>query len=226
MSENRAAADETRDVVSSMDRLFLSIFTRLAQQARDHAGESAQYVMKISEGYLSETASRALDDFYNIYFSDSERVEQSKVDVNQEVDSIVDEVQALIESGGDLGQLELIEEDEDLKKIRLGLSGIQKELESIIRLEEGIREKLVPVMVSMQFEDAMNQRLQHIVAGWEMIMEASREGRVFDPERIGAAIGAMTSSVEESELFYREVLGREAPREMKNRNHTLLDMFG
>ena len=155
----------TQHALSELDRLFVGILEELADHARAHAAESARNVFNLSKGYLSDNASDAMEDFFNIYFSDSEHIEKSKEEVNKDVDDIFDEVQAIMDAGGDLSQFEEIKEDEELRDVRMGLSSIQKQLESIIRLEEGIREKLMPVMVSMQFEDAMNQRLDHIITG-------------------------------------------------------------
>ena len=213
------------EAVHQLDHLFLELFEQLANQARAHSAESAHHVLNLSRGYLSETASDAMEDFFNIYFSDSEHLEQRKDDVNKDVDDIFDEVQAIMDAGGDLQELDHIHEDEELREARLGLSGIQKQLESIIRLEEGVREKLMPVMVSMQFEDAMNQRLDHILTGWAIISQALHSGETNDLEALAEQIGQLTSSSDETQLFYQEVLQREPPPEHARENHSLLDLF-
>jgi len=213
------------EAVYELDHLFLGLFEQLADQARADSAESAHHVLNLSKGYLSERASNAMEDFFNIYFSDSEHIEQRKEDVNKDVEDIFDEVQAIMDAGGELNELDHIHEDEELREARLGLSGIQKQLESIIRLEEGIREKLMPVMVSMQFEDAMNQRLDHIITGWAIISQTLHAGETDNLEELAEQIGQLTSSVEEARLFYQEVLQREPPPEHDREDHSLLDLF-
>ncbi len=215
----------TTAAVAELDQLFLGLMQQFTNQARHHAGESARHVLKLSRGYLSEKASKALEDFHKIYFSDNEHIEQRKVEVNKDVDNLLDEVQAIMDGGGDLSQLNSIEEDEELRDARLGLSGIQKQLESIIRLEEGIRQKLMPVMVSMQFEDAMNQRLDHILQGWTMATQTLSMDENANAEELGEQIGMLTTSIDETQLFYREVFDREPPPERAKDDHSILDLF-
>ncbi len=210
--------------ITELDQLFFGIMEQLALQARDHAAESARHILKLSKGYLSEKAGKAMEDFHRIYFSDNDLIEQRKIEVNKDVDDIFDEVQSIMESGGDLSQLDHIQEDEELRDARLGLSGIQKQLESIIRLEEGIRVKLMPVMVSMQFEDAMNQRLDHIVSGWAMISQALGNDTV-DIDELAEQVGQLTTAIEETELYYHEVLNREPPSERLTEDNFMLDLF-
>ncbi len=215
----------TQQALNELDRLFIGVLEELANHARDHAAESARNVFNLSKGYLSENASNAMEDFFNIYFSDSEQIEKGKEEINKDVDDIFDEVQAIMDAGGDLSQLEDIQEDEELRDFRMGLSSVQKQLESIIRLEEGIREKLMPVMVSMQFEDAMNQRLDHIIMGWRIMMQTLSMAPDGDLQSTANQLSELPSSINEIELFYHEVMGCEVPAGRSSKHFELTDLF-
>ncbi len=80
----------------------------------------------------------------------------------------------------------------------------------MISLNADFRERLVPVLSSMQFEDALNQRLSHIELAWTTTIEAlAGEDRPI--EDVARQIASSLSSDAERQIFYSVVLKEEPP---------------
>ena len=96
---------------------------------------------------------------------------------------------------------------------RVGLAAFQKRLEGVISLETGLKKKLAPVLCSLQFEDAMSQRLGHVYSGIQRICEnllLDVEHRT-SAEVISKDLASTLSSDAEREIYYRIVLKEPAP---------------
>ena len=53
----------------------------------------------------------------------------------------------------------------------LYISQAQKQIESFIAIQDAIKSKVAPVIASMQFEDLMQQRIEHLEAGYQKVIE-------------------------------------------------------
>lgn len=179
-----------------LDQKFLAVYGELVQEAIDVAAQATQEVFQLSNGYLSQSANDLLKQFYALYFGVGE-VAARKEKINQEVDDLFDQIQAQVDAGAAVD----VQEDDSAKKERLGLSGLQKQMEGLITLDKGIREKILPAMCSMQFEDMVRQRLEHLVLMWQSNPKAD------DAE----VLVAYCTSQTETETFYKHVLHRPAP---------------
>ena len=87
---------------------------------------------------------------------------------------------------------------------------MQKQLESLITLEAGLREKLVPAMMSMQFEDLVRQRMQRIDTMWRTVfsyLANSPKGTLSNLKEQGRDIFA--STFDEKELYLPIVLNQK-----------------
>lgn len=200
-----------KDARRQLDDLFLQILGSMIQDVVATSAASAEQVIKLSSGFLSEKAQKAVTQFHTLYFS-SAAVEKSKADVNTDVDRLFDEIQGELAKGsGDEAIASAVSENAELKEARLRLSGVQKELETLIRLDSGIQEKLVPVLTCMQFEDLMRQRLDHVMIAWQAIVEGMGPDEIVDVELLTIEVEANLSSVEERAQFYRIVLKKEPP---------------
>jgi hypothetical protein len=191
-----------------LDDAFLNILQDWAALVSEGASGAVEMIMTSSGAYLSEDQQKAVLDFHNLYFG-SDGVSESKEAVNREVDDLMDVIQA--EMAG--GSLSNIKENEDAKQARLSLSAVQKRLETIIQLETGLKDKLVPVLTSMQFEDVLKQRLTRMVSGWKSSIDAmptSAEDVAAVAEKIGTSLGTTV----EREAFFPVVLKRPAPKDV------------
>lgn len=205
------SASKKKTAVRQLDDLFLQIFEAMTAEVTKVSAAAAEQVLQLSGSFLSERAQKAVSQFHNLYFG-SAAIEQSKIDVNADVDRLFDDIQGAVAKGqSDAAIHEEVKENADLKASRLRLSGVQKELETLIRLDQGIRDRLVPVLTSMQFEDMVKHRLQNILSAWQSVVTGFDRDGILDVEMLCVEIEANLSSNQERELFYRLVLKKEPP---------------
>ena len=194
-----------------VDKIFLAVISDWIAMTSVAAEAAVEKIISNSGEYLSDEQQKAVSDFHDLYFADGE-VNASKEAMNREVDNLVDQIQAEIDSGRDPYALSSVQESDDAKRTRLSLSGVQKQLETIVQLETGLKEKLVPVLTSMQFEDAIKQRLNRIADAWKKSIDGAPESDE-DCRWIAEDIAARLGTPLERQTFYPAVLGREAPKE-------------
>jgi hypothetical protein len=191
-----------------MDQTVVAILSELGIAAVNRAAHSTAAIFQVSSNYVTKPAYEALLSFYELYFSKHDPLDQQKVDVNAEVDALFEAAVRAMNQGN----IDAVTEDESKKQERLALAALQKRLEGLIVLDQGIKQEILPAIASMQFEDAVRQRLSHITTMWSKTFAqlATTPGDVSATE-LATEMGQLTSSVAESRSFYRLVLGREAP---------------
>ncbi len=193
---------------AELDQTFLAILTAQCQRATEEAGHCTGSIFNLTSKYLNQPEFEVLQQFYDLYFVASGEMESKKQAINDDVDDLVSMLQEQLARGEELSAPE---ENEARKQERLSLSAIQKKLEGLITLDSGIRDQVLPALASMQFEDAVRQRIDHLVFGWDLVVHMlTAQGQV-DWQDIAREIGKKTSSVEEANDFYRDVLNEEAP---------------
>jgi hypothetical protein len=191
-----------------MDQTLVAILEELGIAAVNRAAHSTAAIFKVSSNYVSKPAFDALSSFYELYFSKHDPLDQQKVNVNAEVDALFEAAVHAMNQGN----IDAVTEDESKRQERLALAALQKRLEGLIVLDQGIKQEILPAITSMQFEDAVRQRLSHMTTMWSKAFAqlATTPGDVSATE-LAEEMGQLTSSVAESRTFYRLVLGREAP---------------
>lgn len=189
-----------------LDRTFLKILIGQCESATEEARQCTASIFQLTSNYVAQPEFETLQQFYDLYFG-SKEVDQRKDAVNDDVDDLVAMLQEQMERGEELS---VGEEDAAKKEARLSLAAIQKKLESLITLDSGIRDQILPALATMQCEDAVRQRVEHLTYGWELLVAAAGEK---NPDWMALArdIAAKTSSVEETKDFYQIVLKEEAP---------------
>lgn len=199
--------------VRQLDAAFLKIFESMATEVKTVSGTAAAQVLSLSSGFLSEKAQKAVSQFHTLYFGSAD-VEKSKQEVNVDVDRLFDAIQAEVVSGSDDATIaKNVVENQAVKAQRLSMSGIQKELETLIRLDQGVRDRLMPVLTCMQFEDMVRQRLEHIQRAWEAIAGGFDDEGILDVEMLAMEVDVSLSSNAERKLFYEVVLKKNPPDE-------------
>ncbi len=199
---------------NNKDEVFAQIVQEMLNLVISTASSCSQEVLRISASYLDRSAQKTVEDFHKLYFSKSKSIIANKEAMNRDVDSLFDQAKEAIAKGGDYD----LKSSKEAEEIRLGLSAVQKELEALITMENGIKEQLAPVLSCMQFEDALRQRLEHIAFGWKEIFAKKCDEKTIDIE----AIKNILSSVSETEAFYRRALKEEPPKDMGEKESSVL----
>ncbi len=201
-----------------LDIIYLRIFEALSYSALAGAAACTGAIFELSSNYMDKPAFDSLRKFYDLYFAQGD-IDKKKDEVNAAVDDIVAQLQEKMASGEELDSSMDLHEDEELKKQRLSLSGVQKQLEGLIVLDAGIKDQILPALASMQFEDAIRQRLSHVVqAWWKMGEVLHKEANPSELESVARDLAKMLSSVEETRSFYELVLNEKPPEGQDQRS--------
>ncbi|MEI8027611.1 MAG: hypothetical protein WCI18_14790 [Pseudomonadota bacterium] len=218
--------DEKKARLAEMDDALLGIVGDVCNSAVECAGKAAESILDVSSKFIDGHAQRALKDFRSIYFENSEiRHETEKI--NSGVDSMIDDLQAKLEAGDHLSGLSLAEdsENDELARNRMALSALQKRLEQIISLDDAIKQKLIPVLSSMQFEDMIRQRLNHVVAMWGIAIMAMHQNNSHDFTATAEAMAQCLTSKGERDIYYRRMLGIDPPESIADQAGILDILF-
>jgi hypothetical protein len=198
------------DVTTEIDLAFLDVFRDLTAATLELARDGTQRVVDLSTGFLGAAVGKAVRDFQALYFGDA-ALNASAEAINREVDDLVDALQSMQAAGDDLSAAGAgLVEDEAAKASRLSLSGLHRQLESLVQLDAHVKEQLVPVLAAMQFEDLLRHRLRHVADAWELVVMGLVGGAPLDVAATARTVAATLSSQAERVEYYREVL-REPP---------------
>jgi hypothetical protein len=191
-----------------LDSLSLKIFKGLCEEAKSNAQRSVGQILAVSAAFLSKQAHDGLANFHKLYFDPTMQEKQQQI--NDDVSRMFDEAHALLANGG-ANAVDSVKDDPERAQERIGVAHFQKQLEALITLNADFKERLVPVLSSMQFEDAMNQRLSHIDLAWTKTIQALAQDGIPDFDNIAREVAASLSSDAERKIFYPKVLKEEPP---------------
>lgn len=200
--------------MSTLEEKICSTLVDLQKCAAENATQKVNQILEVSTNFLSEPSHQKLKMFHELYFSpeNASASESTNASINASVDDIFEQASALINEGkSDSEVRDAIKTNEGAEESRLHLAGLQKKLESVITLEDGLREQLTTIISSMQFEDAARQCVEHIVA---MFKEVVINSIHLTPEKMQESAEAMADRLAvktERESFYRKVLHEEPP---------------
>ncbi|HYX35860.1 MAG TPA: hypothetical protein VE954_22400 [Oligoflexus sp.] len=216
---NSSSAQKLPSLIAKeeLDVIFLRIFESLSMSALAGAAACTGAIFELSANYMDKPAFESLRRFYDLYFSVD--IDKKKDEVNDNVDDIVSTLQARLAAGETLDAVDDVDNNEELKKQRLSLSAVQKQLEGLIVLDSGIKEQVLPALASMQFEDAIRQRLAHVVQAWWKVGDVLHKD--LNPnqlEEVARELAKMLSSVDETKTFYELVLNEPAPEGQDQRS--------
>lgn len=211
--------------LKQMDDAFMAIVKDLSVKTVKNAGSAVENILEISAKFIDKKAKNAIDDFRSIYFENDEvRAETTKI--NDDVSDMVEELQRRAEMGEDLSAISTAEDvnnDSDAMN-RMAISALQKKLEQIISFDEAIKNHLLPVLSSMQFEDIIRQRLEHIATMWILAISVMDDKAMNDFSDVAEQMGACLTSFDERRVFYPAMLDREPPAEMGEQT-SLMDIL-
>ena len=201
---------QTMTPQEKLDELFFAAIEKLSLDAINKAAECTEEVFHLSSNYLSQEAFNTLRKFQSLY-EDSVEMNQKKNQLNDNVDAMFDQIQQGFEAGKSQHEIEAtVVEDKEEQELRVGLSGLQKQLEGLITVEDGLKDKLMPAITSMQFEDEVRKRLSNIQSAWRIFSQGINSNQ-FDPDAVSALIEKSLTSYRETVLFYETVIKKEPP---------------
>ncbi|MCB9229536.1 MAG: hypothetical protein H6618_07990 [Deltaproteobacteria bacterium] len=210
LSKKEDTMESSEDPLHKLDRMFTTILEESTRHIIGLTKKSTEFILDLSSHFIDEKATTTLQEFHDLYFGGeggSDILQKTAENVNIEVDQLISDLQSAMKEGKEINESS-VEENEEEKFNRLNISGLQKRLETIISLDAGIREQLVPVLHSMQFEDILTHRLNHITLIWKTILS---HHDLTDHDAIRESLSKIPTSVAERESFYRIVLKREPP---------------
>ena len=195
--------------LEKLDEIFKNILSDFSDIITESAGTAVNSILNLSSNFVDKKAQEALKDFRDLYFGNKEIANESQA-INKNVDDILDALQSKIATGEDVEYDEKSESSKALSQNRMALSGVQKQLEQIISLDNNIKSKLIPVLSSMQFEDMIRRRLEHIRDGWHNVID-NQHLSVEEFQEVLEKIGSSLTFANERESFYPKLLDRDPP---------------
>ena len=206
--------DQNNISLEQWDDLMLSILDEMFAMSKTCASENVKNVLEISKNFLNQETHQALDNFHNLYFK-NEKAQKQSDEFNSIVDHVVESLQGSMRDSEQLSE-------KDIKKAtmvlnigeteRLALSQAQKQIESLISMQDSMKEKLTPILASMQFEDMMRQRVEHLEIGYQKICQLSESCSPDDIKSIVDELEALCASKEETAEFFEEVKKEDPPQ--------------
>ena len=208
--------------VEELDAVFKSVLEDLSSLIIQSASSAVNNIMSISSNFMDGKAQSALNDFRDLYFLNKDIGEESKA-INKDVDDIFDNLQAKMDAGLEVDYDDNESKTSSTKKNRMALSGLQKELEMIITMDKQLKEKLLPVLSTMQFENTIKQRVDNLSNGWLKIIDnQDQDSESF--RRVLEEIAKTLTYSHEREFFYPKVLETEAPADLVD-EQSLTEIF-
>lgn len=191
-----------------LDDASLKVIDGIFESIIKTTQDAVEQIMDASKGFLSNDVGTAIRDFHLLY---SDETSAQTTDINKEVDDLIASIEQEMASGaGSDAAISNVTEDADKRDARLSLAAVQKKLETIIQFDSKARERLVPVIMSMQFEDEIRQVLHRLITVWSLSLQTVNQGG--SVEKLKEKLSNMSSTTFEKELLYRIVLKKEPPK--------------
>ncbi len=198
--------DSLKAIQKHYDDLFIKIFGDLSADLLKSVQSATQQILDISSGFLNDDISNALNDFHNLYFNNAE-LDTHKESIDKNVDDIIEFIQNNHEVHNDEAQKVLSQIDNDqLVASRLSLSNLQKDMESLVVLDEDIKGHVIPILHSLQFEDQLSSNLTTVTTAWQYFIEEIYAKDGYDSSAILTSIYDKLMSEKLRAIFCQQVL--------------------
>jgi hypothetical protein len=200
------------------DNLSMKLMTALAGNALNNISSSAGKMLDVACFFFDQDISNSLLNFHKLYLENG-HLDEHKDDINQQADEIFAAAQGL-----NCESVKLDFDETSQKKIA-ELANVQKELEALIQQDNLIKERMVPVMQCMQYEDLISNRIQRLILCWEYMMILLRKPKDFDMDNALQRFHGFLSSEDEHQQFFKHVFKCEyQQQELKDVNHDMTDI--
>ena len=202
-----------RDLIE-YDNLSVTIFSSLASNALNNISSSAGQMLDVACLFFDKDVSKAMVDFQKLYLEHS-KLDDVKSAINDEVDDIFEHAQ-------DAEYLEAHKDDDNLDGHEIDeLANIQKDLEALIQQDDHIKQRMVPVMQCMQYEDIIINRIQRLIQCWEhmvLLLNSSEEVNISEELKV---FDSYLATEDEHEKFYSLVIETDYEVYLNTKGHDI-----
>ena len=201
----------SKTALHQYDELFDDVLGSLSINLLETVQSATNQILDISKQFLSVEASKVIDDFHHLYSPDS-HFDELKDAVDQGVDQLITLVQK--NDSGNVNELVKSIEEIDTNQMaatRLSFSALQKDMEALIRLEDDIKYKVLPIFHGLQFEDLLSSLIKSIVDIWHQVINDIHQSDVFDAKTTLTKIYLKLNCEQQRSLFLQTVLKENYP---------------
>ncbi len=192
------------------DSTFTEVFSGLSDLLLKNVQSSVKQVLDLSENFLNEDVSKAIHDFHHLYES-SVDIHSYKDQIDQNVDKLIDFIQNNSNTDAKKEE-ELLNQfdDEQISASRLSFAALQKDMEALITLEEDIKDKVMPILHGLQFEDQMSSNIRALDKSLKGLLELLYNGEsTFDADKAAHFVLDNLHSAKEREFFIFHVFHQD-----------------
>lgn len=201
--------DSLKAIQKHYDDLFIKIFGDLSADLLNSVQSATQQILDISSGFLNDDVSNALNDFHNLYFNNAE-LDTHKESIDKNVDEIIEFIQNNKEVDHDEVQKVLSHIDNDqLVASRMSLSNLQKDMESLVVLDEDLKGHVVPILHSLQFEDQLSANLTTVTTAWQYFIGKIYSKDDYNPGTLLTETYSNLTSEKLRSIFCQQVLNTQ-----------------
>lgn len=150
--------------------------------------------------FFDKDVSAALLDLNKLYLQHS-NLDEHKDSIDKQVDEILSAAQDPDSSEETLHNI-----DASNQSNTDDLANIQKDLEALIQQDDHIKQRMVPVMHCMQYEDLVINRMQRLIICWEFMVSLLNSTKQIDISSALQTFDGFLSSEDEHQKFYKHVL--------------------
>ncbi len=204
------------DSLKKLDDAMINIYSEMIKSSISSMSANTELILEISESYLKKETTSLLKQFYYLYLKkEKDQISQTSEEVNKEVDDIINQ----------LNNNQTVVESMSLKEKRLAISALQKRLEGLITLDNGIKDEILPALTAMQFEDTLRQRLEHLESAWLLANTLYASADEEKVDLVASEILKKVSSVFERDHYYKIVLQQEPPKDNEDLSSGMINLF-
>lgn len=196
-------ASSTVKAQQDCDQLLLNIFNELSGELLHTVQSATQQILEMSANFLQDDVSDALQDFHALYEKNVE-LDTYKEAIAQNVDDIIQYIQNYEGDTSEIPDLSSID-NEQLAASRLSLSNLQKDMEGLARLDQGVKDKVIPILHNMQFEDQLSANVLIISDIWTFFINSLVKPD-FDNALLLEQIYSQLNSAKLRQLFAQKVM--------------------
>ncbi|MEH6347978.1 MAG: hypothetical protein V7785_22975 [Bermanella sp.] len=200
------------------DNLSIKLLSALANNALGNISSSAGKMLDVACLFFDKDLSEALLNFHKLYLENSQ-LDAQKDDINQQADAIFEAAQSSASA-----QVDVNFTDSSQQKIN-ELANVQKELEALIQQDAHIKERMVPVMQCMQYEDLISNRIQRLIQCWEYMVSLLNSKTIVNVSEALTTFDDFLSSEDEHHRFFEWVLKTPyVQQDLEEVNHDIEDI--
>lgn len=215
----KTVVEEFREKKNEYIELLSNISIEMFHLLVTSIHNSTEIIMNGTLGYLNQAESHAMTQFYELYQDQFKTIVPKADKINRDIDDIVKD----LKDKQDKGELLDFNDEGPTKTERLGITGIQKQLEVIARLDSGIKEKITPLLQELQCEDILRQKVEHLAFSLSEFQKFAA-GCVLTSDQ-DIEVGEFLSKIfnaftmfEERRIFYREFYDKEITDEKEQQD--------